>query len=151
MALEIKVKVVMHRNYGRTDVSYEVESNLVPVEGSIVTADLLTAVLLRYFTHFEEQTLVQIKGAKPHKHIEEQTVTATSLAVNMKAGKKLYNVMCGVWMKHGVPFYEEHMKAAGINPKEIPDDGLQFNDGTKVIVELEDGVVKRVVGFANRP
>lgn len=149
--LKIDLKVTMHRNYGITDVEFEAVSRDVPVDGSLITNDLLVASMLRWFNHFEENTLKEVKGAKLKQNIEERTVNATQLTVGMKDGKRLYTVLCGDWMKHGVPFYEEHMKAAGINPKEIPDDGLTFADGTKVVVQLVDGSVKRVMGFANRP
>lgn len=148
--LSAKVYVSMTRDYGITTVTFALESDLVPVDGNIVTNDLLTAVVLRHFTHFEENTLKEIKGAALKKEYDEEWQTADRIAVGMVDGKRMYNVIGGRFQQRGVPFYEEHMKEGGYNPKEIPDDGVKLPNGTKMLIQFENGKARRVLKLAVR-
>jgi len=141
------VSVKITRDYGLAGtVEYQaVSDSHVPMEGSTIQADLLTSQVLKWFDHFEAQVLPTIKGAKKVADVSTVVVPAEEIAVEMKDGKRRYRVKCGQWMKHGVDFYPEHMKACGIDPRAIPDDGYKPRAGTMAHVQLEGGVAKRVL------
>lgn len=75
----------------------------------------------------------------------ELRLPASQITVTMEKGKVRYRVLCGQWTEHGVPFYEEHMKQCGINPKNIPIEGYTFKQETFAIVQMEGDTPKRVV------
>ena len=141
--LTVRVK----RDYGIAgEVEFSATSGeAVALEGSKITYDLLTAKVLGAFDHFEDYILKDIKGAKKVADVTEVTVPATEITVEKTNGKTRYRVKCGQWMKHGVDFYPEHMKAQGINPAEIPEGGQVFSHGTMALVQLEDGIPRRVL------
>ena len=74
-----------------------------------------------------------------------ERIIATRIDVTMKGGKRLYKVKGGRYSEHGINFFPEHMKANGINPKMIPDEGYTFKGETWMIVEFEGGQPKRVI------
>lgn len=148
--LKIGVKVGMTRDYGITTVSFEAYALDVPFEGSSITNDLLTAGVLKWFKHFEDNTLKDIRGAAAQVHATVNESPAERIVVNMKKGKKLYNVIGGKFQEFGIPFYEEHMKQAGINPAEISDDGEELPERSVMIYESENGKAKRVLRIEQR-
>lgn len=147
--LEVRVKVSMKRNYGRTDVEFEIESESpVQFEGSTIQADLFTAKLIEYFDHFEKHTLPQLgKEAKPTVMYSEVKEVATRLFYTLDKGKRGYKIVCGRWQKFGVPIYPEVLTKCNINPAEVPEDGYEFPKGTSVIVQLENNEPKRVTNI----
>lgn len=70
---------------------------------------------------------------------------AIEIRVTMDKGKRYWKVATPEYSEFGIPFWPEHMKACGIDPKNIPDEGHKCKEGTKAIVEMVDGKPKRVL------
>lgn len=76
---------------------------------------------------------------------QTRIIAVTCISVTMKDGKKYYKVKGGEYSEHGINFWPEHMKACGIDPRAIPDDGYKFKEATNATVEFVNGKPKRVL------
>lgn len=72
------------------------------------------------------------------------TVDCERLNVEIKSGKRYYKVICGQWTQHGVNYWPETIRAAGVDPNKIPLEGYSLV-GYKATVEMVGGKAKRVL------
>lgn len=101
---------------------------------------------VEYFKFFEENHLPNL-GNMTNKglSIETQIMDALEIRVTMDKGKKYWKVATPQYSEHGIPFWPEHMKQCGIDPKQIPMEGHKCKEGTKAIIEMVGGKPKRVI------
>lgn len=72
------------------------------------------------------------------------TVDCERLDVEVKSGKRYFKVKCGQWTQHGVNYWPETIKAAGVNPSQIPLEGYELV-GYKADIEMIGDKPKRVL------
>ena len=144
--MENYLKITVTRNYGTAGtVTFELShGKAIAHDMGLVESNLMFDQMENIIESFEINRLPHLRPA-PQANGNTITVLAEKIAVNMKDGKRMYNVICGEWREHGVPFYEEHMKDCGINPKNVPDEGHIFKEGTKAILEMRGDKPRRVL------
>lgn len=144
------LKVTLVRNYGPVgSIQIELHSEQsFDVNKGLIEFDQLTEAAQRMADHYTEHHVPKLK---PTEHrapvVTTVEVGADRMYVTMDKGKKYLKVICGQWTEHGVNMWPEAMKACGIRFEQIPEDGHKFKEGTKAVVEMEDGKPRRVVKF----
>lgn len=142
------LKVKMTRDYG-TAGKLEIEllhRKVIAHTDGLVEFNLILDQMEMLIEHFEINRLPALRPAA-RSDANSMIVPAERIKVSMKDGKRLYNVVCGEWREFGVPFYDEHIIACGINPAKIPDTGHIFHKGTKAVVEMKGDKPKRVINL----
>lgn len=149
MKHSLNVKLV--KEYGGIKLEIQLTSErMVESEKGIPEFESMVSNAVEYFKFFEENKLPHLgnftmKGLS----LQTQIMEALQIRVTMDNGKKYYKVTTPQYQEHGIPFWPEHMKECGINPKAIPDDGHKCREGTKVVIEMVDGKPKRVLKLIN--
>jgi hypothetical protein len=110
----------------------------------LVESNLMLDQMENIIESFEVNRLPHLRPA-PQSSGNTITLKAEKIVVSMKDGKRMYNVIAGEWREFGVPFYPEHMMDCGINPKNVPDEGYVFKEGTKAIIEMKGDKPRRVI------
>lgn len=146
MDIILKAKIV--KDFG-AGVVLEVELgsiNPVKHDAALIEFNLLADCAVGLVEHFMDHQATDMKIIGQQTAGTLLTVPATEIRVKMEKGKRMWSVICGTWQEYGVPFYPEHMKACGINPHLIPDEGYKFKkENTRAVVQMENGKAKRVI------
>ena len=132
------------RKLGLEDISLRLEEACEDAEKFIVS-DRLQAAGQDMVKHYIDQYASKIPGNKPLVDVTHVTVPALTLVPSIDKGKRLLKVTAGEWTKFGVPFYDEHAKESGIDPKEVPDEGWKLTGKYEAVVEVHNGNPKRVL------
>jgi hypothetical protein len=119
---------------------------LVEPEKGLPEFENLVSCAVEYFRFFEENKLPHL-GNMTTKGLSMQTQTFPALEIRVKIekGKRYWHVTTPQYQEHGIPFWPEHIKDSGINPKDIPIEGHKCKEGTQAVIEMVDGKPKRVL------
>jgi hypothetical protein len=146
---KVKITWTVTRKIGLQDVTLTLESE-APFGTSLIEIDLLQGKCEEAIKHYINQYVPKMAVA-PKPGVgqvgETETLPADRLEVRVEKGVRLFRVMGGKYGKHGVPFYDEHIKMGGVEPKDIPDVGWNLKDKYTFTVELEGGKPKRVLSI----
>jgi hypothetical protein len=141
------LNVELEKQYGGISLRIQLTSErVVESEKGIPEFESMVSNAVEYFKFFEETKLPSL-GNFTHKGLSIQTrvFKALDIRVTMDKGKRYYKVATPEHQEFGIPFWPEHMKECGINPKDIPDEGHKCKEGTNAIIEMVDGKPKRVL------
>lgn len=95
--------------------------------------------------HYMEHHATNQRLMNEQAQLITKTMPAIEIRVTMEKGKRYWKVATPEYSEFGIPFWPEHMKACGIDPKQIPDDGYICKEGTTAVIEMVDGKPKRVL------
>lgn len=142
---KIKVTWQVTRHFGNEDVTLTLEGESV-FGSTLIDTDLLQGKAQEIFAHYINSYVPKgmanpMGGAKK----EEEIIPADKLEVKVEKGKRLFKVYGGKYSKHGVPFYDEHIRMGAVQPEDIPDVGWDLRGKYNMIVQLEGGQPKRVL------
>ena len=143
---KVKVTWSVTRKIGNEDITLTLEGE--EVFGSVLIAtDLLMGKAIDTFKHYINNYAPNPTNNPGVGQTASNTevLPADKLVVRMEDGKRLYKVFGGKYSKHGVPFYDEHIIAGGVEPKDIPDVGWNLKGKYNYQVEVQDGKPKRVL------
>lgn len=139
------LQATVTRQFGSVTLSLTVTAErLLDSEKGLPEFDNLIAQTNLYFDHFRENHLPNMNTVAANPIIT-QTMPALEIRVTMDKGKRYWKVATPQYSEHGIPFWPEHMRDSGIDPKQIPDDGHKCKDGTLALIEMVDGKPKRVL------
>lgn len=140
MAVQEYLSVSIERQYGREKVTFTLGAHFDINSGAGRTANydrLVDAINIEHMRYARDRaqngTSDQNPASDSSAHPGEIRVQADRLVVEVKDGKRMYKVKAGQFTRFGVPFYNEHIKASGVNPEEIPDSGYDLKNYDAVI------------------
>lgn len=141
------INVSLTRKFGSVDVNITLQGErVVESEKGVPEFDSLMSNAQLYFEHFIAHYLpamgTMIGQDMP---VLTKVFDALEIRVTMDKGKRYWKVATPEHQEFGIPFWPEHMKDSGIDPKLIPDEGHKCKEGTKVTIEMVDGKPKRVL------
>lgn len=139
------VRCTVQRNFGTHTVTLELEDLCEP--------GLEVSTYLAMFTKVDEafkayiDQIIPVAAEQPEQMQRSSGIEIpTRINVKMENGKRLFRLICPSAPKWGAPLYEEALMEAKINPKSIPDEGIDLTPGAwKAIIERDaKGGPKRV-------
>jgi hypothetical protein len=139
------LQVQVTRKFGSVDVTLTLTAErMIDSEKGLPEFDNLIDQTNLYFDHFRDNHLPNMNTVAANPVIT-QIMPALEIRVTMDKGKRYWKVATPQYQEHGIPFWPEHIKASGIDPKAIPDEGHKCKEGTTALVEMVDGKPKRVL------
>lgn len=145
--MEDYLKVTITRNYGNGNlVTIEATNGkVVKTDEGTVEFDLMVDQLNRYFDHFSMVHLPHMRFSAPDDE-DIKLMAPTKLEIMLDKGKRYVKVMFPPpYDQYGVQWWPEDMKAAGINPKSIPEEGYTPKVGSMAEVLFRNGKPKKVI------
>jgi len=144
--MKSSLTVNITRNYGTggsVSISMAAERMIDKDTGMVEFDELISRANL-YFEHFDMAYLPHMRFTTQDT-AKTETMPALEIRVTMEKGKRYWKVATPQYQEHGIPFWPEHMKESGIDPRQIPDDGHKCKEGTTAVVEMVNGKPKRVL------
>lgn len=141
------LKVRMVKNLGVVgEIEIELGGNVLIKDGQgLVEFENLVTTIHGMMNHYMEHHATNQRIASEEAAMLTKTLQADEIRVTMDKGKRYYKVATPEYSEFGIPFWPEHMKACGIDPRLIPDDGYKLKEGSKAVIEMVDGKPKRVL------
>ena len=143
---KVKITWTVTRKFGHEDVTLTLEAE--EAFGSVLIAtDLLQSKAIDIFKHYINNYVpkMQSQPGIGQQKTNVEILPAERLGVEAKDGKRLFKVYGGKFSKHGVPFYDEHIKAGNVQPEDIPDVGWDLKGKYNYEVEMDGKSPKRVL------
>jgi len=144
--VESYIKVKVQRNYGNGNfVEIEAASGkAVPTAEGTVEFDLMVEQINRYFDHFSMVHLPNMRFSAPDGE-EIKLMPAVEVRIRLDKGKRYVLVCTPQYSEHGINWWPEDMKKAGINPKVIPDEGYKCKEGSMAEILFVNNKPKKVL------
>jgi hypothetical protein len=140
------LKVSIKRNYGNgNEVVIELShGKAIPHDQGIVEFDIMVTKINELFDQFAIKHLPSMRFSAPSNE-QIKMLPAIRLDVTMDKGKRYIKVSTPEYSEYGIQWWPEDMRAANINPKNIPDEGYQCKEGSMAEILFVDGKPKKVL------